>query len=337
MNRLVLPIVRIVCCVAVMIVMTVQSYAQAQRRQAQRRVNASRSLDGVTAHRDLAYAEGDDSRQRLDLYLPESSKPLPVIVWIHGGGWQAGSKDYCLPLRAGFAKQGYAIASIGYRLSDQAQFPAQIEDCKAAIRWLRAHADEYHLDRERVGVWGSSAGGHLAALVASSGDVKEFDVGKNLEQSSAVEAVCDFYGPTDFEAFVTTPDYQRHARANSPEAKLIGGAVLENLEKARRVNPITYVSKDDPPFLIVHGDQDGTVPLNQSELLFNALKKVQVPVHFHTIEGAGHGGRAFSEAPIDELVSDFFEKNLKHPNTQQHGPSASTSKSRAEGERSPPR
>lgn len=266
---------------------------------------------GVTAHRDLAYVAGGHERQKLDLFVPEkAASPLPLIIWIHGGGWQNGSKEGCPPLRSGYTTRGYAVASLNYRLSGDAIFPAQIEDCKAAIRWLRAHAQEYNLDPARFGVWGSSAGGHLVALVGTSGGVKEFDVGANLDQSNHVQAVCDYYGPTDFTVFVTTPGYERHAGANEPEGKLLGGAVLENKAKAARANPITYVDPDDPPFLIVHGDKDGTVPINQSQLLFEALKKAGVSVRFHTITGAGHG-QGFGGPEIEPMVSDFFEKKLK--------------------------
>ena len=225
---------------------------------------------------------------------------LPLIIGIHGGGWQNGSKDGCPPLRNGYTERGYAVASINYRLSGHAVFPAQIEDCKAAIRWLRAHAEEYCLDPQRFGVWGSSAGGHLVALVGTSGDVKAFDVGANLDQSSRVQAACDYFGPTDFMVFVTTPGYETHATANSPEAKLIGGAVAENRDKAARANPITYVSQDDPAFLIVHGDKDPTVPINQSQLLYDALKQAGVSVHFHTIKDAGHG-QGFGGPEIEQI------------------------------------
>ncbi|WP_395744289.1 prolyl oligopeptidase family serine peptidase [Prosthecobacter sp.] len=271
-----------------------------------------RTPAGVKELRDLAYVEGGHERHKLDLYLPEKADgPLPLIIWVHGGGWQNGSKDGCPPLRAGYVAQGYAVASINYRLSGHAVFPAQIEDCKAAIRWLRAHAKEHSLDPQRFGVWGSSAGGHLVALIGTSGDVKEFDVGANLDQSSRVQAVCDYYGPTDFTVFVTTPGYESHATDSSPEAKLIGGAVMQNKDKAARVNSITYVTKDDPPFLIVHGDKDPTVPINQSQLLFEALKKAEVSAHFHTIHGAGHGGPGFAGKNIDDMVSQFFAQRLK--------------------------
>lgn len=267
---------------------------------------------GVQSHRDLIYVEGGHERHKLDLYLPEKADgPLPLIIWVHGGGWQNGSKDGCPPLRGGYLERGCAVASINYRLSGHAVFPAQIEDCKAAVRWLRAHAKEYNLDTKRFGVWGSSAGGHLVALIGTSGDVKEFDVGANLDQSSRVQAVCDYYGPTDFTVFVTTPGYESHATDSSPEAKLIGGAVMQNKDKAARVNPITYVGKDDPPFLIVHGDKDPTVPINQSQLLFEALKQSEVSAHFHTIHGAGHGGLGFAGKNIDEMVSTFFDERLK--------------------------
>lgn len=268
--------------------------------------------EGVKALRDLAYVEGGHERQKLDLYLPEkkAAGPLPVLIWVHGGGWQNGSKEGCPPLRAGYVQQGYAVASLNYRLSGHAVFPAQIEDCKAAIRWLRAHAAEYGLDARRFGVWGSSAGGHLVALLGTSGEVRDFEKGAHLDQPSAVQAVCDFYGPTDFTVFVSTPGYESHATDSSPEAKLLGGAVMANRDKAARVNPITYVDKADPPFLIVHGDKDPTVPLNQSELLYEALAKAGVSARLHTIRGAGHGGAGFAGKEIEEMVAAFFKERL---------------------------
>jgi acetyl esterase/lipase len=283
---------------------------------------------GVKAMRDLAYVEKGHERQKLDLYLPEKADgPLPLIIWVHGGGWQNGTKDGCPPLRGGYLDRGYAVASIGYRLSQHAVFPAQIEDCKSAIRWLRAHAKEYGLDPNRFGVWGSSAGGHLVALIGTSGDVKAFDVGANLDQSSRVQAVCDYYGPTDFtqmDAHAVPGAALKHDDANSPEAKLIGGPVQANKEKAAQASPLTYVSKDDPAFLIVHGDKDPAVPIHQSELLFAALKKDGVSVHFHTIHGAGHGGPGFNAAPVPEMVTTFFDQKLKMKSA---GSEATTSES----------
>ncbi len=268
---------------------------------------------GVVAHRDLAYVESGHDRQKLDLYLPSTrpSSPLPVILWVHGGGWQNGSKASALPLRLGFVAKGYAIASIGYRLSDTAKFPAQIQDVKAAIRWLRAHAAEHGLDPERFVAWGSSAGGHLVALLGTAGDVKAFDVGPHLDRSSRVQAVIDFYGPSDFVRFVETPGYTSHRSPDAPESKLIGGPVLENKDKAAAVSPVTYASKDDAPFLILHGAADPTVPPNQSEALHAALQKAGVASALHILPGAKHGGPEFTAPAALGWIDAFLAKNLK--------------------------
>lgn len=320
------------------LVLAAASVGNAVYGQQDRNGARPRGAEGVKALRDIPYVDSGHERQKLDLYLPEKADgPFPLIIWVHGGGWQNGSKDGCPPLRAGYAARGYAVASIGYRLSGHAIFPAQIEDCKAAIRWLRAHATEYNLDPDRFGVWGSSAGGHLVALLGTSGDVKEFDVGANLDQSSRVQAVCDYYGPTDFIRFVQTPGYEGHANDGSPESKLLGGAVLDHQDRAARVNPITYVTKDDPPFLIVHGDDDRTVPLNQSESLFEALKQSGVSVHFHTIHGAGHGGPGFADPEVEKLVAKFFEKTLKAKTDSSSSPDATTSESTLRGSAPAPR
>ena len=151
---------------------------------------------GYLAKRDVAYVSGGTERQRLDVFFPEkSAKPVPLIVWIHGGAWSAGSKDRCpaLPL----LEDGYAVASVTYRFSQHAVFPAQIEDCRAAVRWLRAHAAELNIDPERIGAWGSSAGGHLVALLGVAGDKTDWDKGENLDQSARVRAVVNWFGPAD--------------------------------------------------------------------------------------------------------------------------------------------
>jgi len=267
-------------------------------------------------HKNLAYIKDGHERQKLDLYLPETvDGATPLIIWIHGGGWVGGSKENAQPLRQDWLARGYAVASINYRLSSHAVFPAQIEDCKAAIRWLRAHAAEYRIDPQRFGVWGSSAGGHLAALVGTSGDVKALDVGAHLDQSSRVQAVCDYYGPTDLLAFVNRPGYEKHASASSPESLLLGGTVQEKPELAKAANPISYISPDDPPFLIVHGDKDPVVPWQQSELLFNALKSAGRGVRFHTIEGAGHGP-GFDGPEVQPMVREFFDRHLAKEKTE---------------------
>lgn len=266
--------------------------------------------EGTKALRDVAYVTNGHWRQKLDLFIPPgATNPLPLIIWIHGGAWLAGSKEQCPALP--FLKRGYAVASINYRLSQHAIFPAQIEDCKAAVRWLRAHAKENNLDPDHFGVWGASAGGHLVALLGTTGDVKKFDVGENLDVSSRVQAVVDFFGPTDFTQmgkYALTNSTINHDATNAPEALLIGGAVPENRDKAAAANPITYITKYDPPFLIMHGNKDNLVPYQQSELLRDALQKAGVPVTLKIVEGAGHG---FGGAQIDRQVAEFFDRRLK--------------------------
>ncbi len=258
---------------------------------------------------NIAYVPNGTERQTLDLYLPSTGTNLPLIVWIHGGGWLEGSKEK--PPGLGFLKHGFAMASINYRFSQDAIFPAQLIDCKAAIRWLRAHALENGIDPGRIGVWGASAGGHLVALLGTTGDVKEFDQGENLGVSSRVQAVCDWFGPTDFTQMTNYPSDIKHDAPDSPEARLIGGPISKNIEKAERANPIHYITKDDPPFLIMHGDKDPAVPLEQSQLLADALQKAGVPVTFHVVPGGGHGGDEFRTQGIREQLYDFLIINLK--------------------------
>jgi acetyl esterase/lipase len=266
--------------------------------------------EGPVVHRDLPYVTNGHERQKLDLYLPKAQGKLPLIIRIHGGAWLAGSKEMEGP--EDFVRNGYAVASINYRLSQHAIFPAQIQDCKAAVRYLRANAQKYNLDPNRFGVWGPSAGGHLAALLGTTGDVNEFDVGENLSVSSRVQAVVDYFGPTDFLQMEEhrLPDGMHHNTPDSPESKLIGGNIQDNPEKAARANPITYVTKDDPPFLIIHGDKDPLVPHHQSELLEAALKKANVPVIFYTVKDGGHG--FFKDPNVPRLTKEFFEKHLKN-------------------------
>ncbi|MGA2621334.1 MAG: alpha/beta hydrolase [Thermoguttaceae bacterium] len=261
---------------------------------------------GIQVHRDLEYIVGGHARNKLDLYLPDKADhPLPVIVWIHGGGWSAGSKEGCpaVPL----VGKGYAAASINYRFSQHAVFPAQIEDCKAAIRWLRANARKYGLDAAHVGVWGASAGGHLVALLGTTGGVKELEgQGGNLDQSSRVQCVVDWFGPTDFSQMGGWQD-----KPDSPMAKLVGGPVRDRLELAAKANPIIYVGKDSAPFLIMHGEEDKLVPMNQSELLDEALRKASAQSTLVRVPKNGHGGPGFTTPESRKRIEEFFDKHLK--------------------------
>jgi acetyl esterase/lipase len=265
---------------------------------------------GTKVMHDLAYVTGGHERQKLDLFLPAGAKQLPLVVWIHGGGWQNGSKTGTAAVSV--LARGYAVASINYRLSSHAIFPALIEDCKAAIRWLRVHASEYGYDGTRIGVWGSSAGGHLVAMLGVTGDVKEFERGENLTVSSRVQAVVDFYGPTELhqmDAQKNQYSTMHHDAPDSPEAKLIGGPLQSNVDKSRRASPITYAAKSNAPILIVHGDADPLVPLPQSEKFLKALQNAQVDASLYVVKGGGHGG--FKDPEVDRLVVAFLDRVLK--------------------------
>ena len=270
-----------------------------------------RSEDDGEVHRDLVYAQVDGVSLQLDVYMPSNPDgKYPLIVWIHGGAWRAGGKARC-PATS-FAERGFVVASIDYRLSQKAIFPAQIMDCKAAIRWLRGNSAKYHIDKQKVGVWGSSAGGHLVALLGTSGGIGKWDqVGGHRDQSSRVTCVVDFFGPTDFlqmDKHALPGSRLTHDAANSPESQLVGGAIQDHPDKVAQTNPITFVTDDDPPFLIVHGDKDPLVPVHQSRLLYDALTKTRVDATLHIVEGAGHGfGR---NEKVDAMVREFFDRHL---------------------------
>jgi arylsulfatase A-like enzyme/acetyl esterase/lipase len=268
----------------------------------------SRLPDGVRRLSNLEYSNPDGKRSiLLDLYLPERKpqKPLPVVVWIHGGGWKAGSKENC-PL-IWLAGEGFAVASIDYRLAWETKWPAQIDDCRVAIRWLRTNAKQYDLDSDHIAAAGGSAGGHLAALVGT------LDSPRGESISSRVQAVCDSYGPSDLLSMplnVPSAGKTDADLAKSNGALLLGGIVRDLPDLARQASAIYQVSKDDPPFLILHGDQDPQVPLVQSEKLHEKLIAAGVPSTLHVVEGAGHGGKAFDAPEIRKLVREFLGKSL---------------------------
>jgi acetyl esterase/lipase len=266
--------------------------------------------DGVRVERDIPYAGTTNPRQTLDLYLPRSpvhSRPLPVVVNIHGGAFLMGDKSMGVHELLGFVAEGdYAVASINYRLSREATWPAQVHDCKAAIRWVRANAARYHIDPDRIGVIGASAGGHLAAMLGASGGVKDLegDLGPHVGTGSTVRCVVDQFGPSDLLAMGGSHDEPR-----SPESLLIGGPLQEHPDRARSASPIAYISKDDPPFLILHGTLDPAVPFSQSERLAKALKAAGVECHFIPVQGAGHGG--FRSPEVPGRIRQFLEKHLR--------------------------
>lgn len=265
---------------------------------------------------NLPYAATDDPRQQVDVYLPERASvpgPLPVIAYIHGGAWSLGSRRMARPQVSPHVASGrYAAVAIGYRLSWQDAWPAQIHDVKAGIRWIRAHADEYGFDASRICAMGSSAGGHLAAEVGTTNGVAavEGSLGSHTDQSSDVQCAVDFFGPSDLTSFEhrQTPTTQRALVA------LLGGKPDEHPEKARQASPLYNVDPDDPPFLIVHGTSDPIVPYAASVDLDAALRSAGVPVVFQTIEGGGHGD--FYSAEIVRRVRAFLERSFYDPKVE---------------------
>ncbi|MDO8682033.1 MAG: alpha/beta hydrolase [Armatimonadota bacterium] len=259
---------------------------------------------------DVEYGKAAGKPLLLDLVLPKESANTfrPVVVWIHGGGWRAGNKSN--NMAAWLADHGYVVASINYRLSNEAKFPAQIYDCKAAIRFLRAHSKQYRIDPYRIGVWGSSAGGHLSALLGTSGGLKELEGDSGSPgYSSRVQAVCDFFGPAD----LTVLGGARISR--NPIVQLLGGPVSANMQLAKLASPVTHITYDDPPILIFHGEDDNLVPIKQSEIFYKALKNAGVDATFVRVKNGGHGFPPTGTEPtleqIKSTVLRFFDKHLK--------------------------
>ena len=274
---------------------------------------APRAPQGVKVLRDLPYADTDNPRQRLDLVLPEKrigNQPLPLVIWIHGGGWRNGDKRSGINRVAPVVTTGrYVGATIGYRLSGEAQWPLQIHDCKAAIRWLRAHAKEYGIDPKRIAVWGSSAGGHLVSMLGVSGEVEvlEGKLGKHLGQSSRVQAVVNYYGPSALLLMSSKPSRIDHDDKDSPESMLIGAPIQKAKFKAQQASPLTHVTKDDAPHLHVHGTKDPLVPFHQSEIYHSALRKAGVESTLITIPEGGHS----APREIDsKQVRKFLDRHL---------------------------
>jgi acetyl esterase/lipase len=272
-------------------------------------------------HKDLAYATLSET-QKLDLYLPTTGgEAFPLVIMVHGGGFMLGDKASGMGLTGvdQLLANGYAVASINYRLSGEAQYPAQIYDAKAAVRFLRANASTYNLNPDRFGAWGASAGGNLVSLLGTTCGVTELegaDLG-NAEQSSCVQAVVDWFGPIDFlkmqEQFEGTDCSANTNDASSPESKLVGAPIQTVPEKVALTNPMNYITPDDAPFFIQNGTADCNIPPAQNKDLADALTAVigTEKVTYVSLEGAGHGGSQFETAENVQLVIGFLDQYLK--------------------------
>jgi acetyl esterase/lipase len=256
--------------------------------------------------RNVRFAQIGERTLEADLYLPDRKSRPPLIVWIHGGAWRGGSKNG-IPLGK-LVDDGYAIFSVDYRLSTEVKFPAQIHDIKAAIRFLRAHGEEWHLTPEQIVVAGDSAGGHLAALVGVSNGMAELEgkVGECLTQSSAVQGIISFYGAANLTTILkqSTP---HGLSVRIPALDLLLGGQPETVpELARLASPVYQVDQHDPPLLLLHGDQDEQMPVNQSLELYGAYKKAKASVQLEIVHGAGHGGAMFYDDERLHIVRKFL-------------------------------
>lgn len=262
-----------------------------------------------TIDSDVQYCTGGGQPLLMDVFLPKhrNRTPTPAVLWIHGGGWERGDKNGSSGAEL-LAGAGFVTASLFYRLSGDWPFPADIEDCKCAIRYLRANAAKYGIDPDRIGVAGASAGGHLAELVATA------PPGAGLEGnggwpnvSSEVQAAAAYYGVSDF----TVGEMQFQHHTGKVVIKLFRGTEKEKPELYRQASPIVYVSKESPPLLLAHGEEDELVPFEQSVRMAKAYRKVGAPVEFIRVKNAGHDFQQMGASPISPGVEEIHRKTIE--------------------------
>jgi acetyl esterase/lipase len=264
-------------------------------------------------YRDIVFASTPERELVVDLFVPTDVANPPLAVYIHGGGWRSGTHK-TVPVKW-IADNGFALASIEYRRSQEAKFPAQIFDCKGAIRWLRANARQYGYDASRIAVVGTSAGGQLAALLGTTAGVGELegDIGGNLDQDSSVQAIVDYFGATDFLLRAETQP-QKTERPGSVAHDLFGGSVAEKPELARQASAAFFVSKDDPPLLTIHGSADPTVLINQSERIVAAYGEQDLDAALSVVPDATHSDARFFAGDVKRAVLDFLKKHFPNSN-----------------------
>lgn len=268
----------------------------------------------VISTEDLVYAEADGSKLMLNLYRPAGDGQVPAVLYLHGGGWRHGDRTTDVDTRVlPVARAGLAVATIDYRLAPRATYPAQIHDVKAATRWLRGHAAEHGLRAGRVGVWGASAGAMLGTLAAlTPGDqALEGSLGDEGSQSSALDAVVHWFGPTDFVATATRTPMEAGLLPPPPESVLFGEGAADNVAATvAPASPIERIHAGAPPFLIIHGDRDRMVPLADAQAFHEALSRAGVENSMVTVGGAGHEDPRFQQPTILGLTAAFLLASL---------------------------
>lgn len=260
---------------------------------------------------------------QLDLLQPQKKTKMPAIVYVTGGGFINANKDNGIQLRNYLAEKGYVVASITYRVAPTAKFPQPLEDVKASIRYLRAHADQWNIDKDRIGIIGGSAGGYLSAFAGTTSGTKTFDKGENLQESSKVSCAVDLYGLSDLSqvGMDYSPEVQQlHKSAGATEALWVNGSpvfggkdggVLADPKATEAANPIAYIGKNSAPMLLMHGTADKVVSPGQTDLLYQALKAKGVPAERYEIPGAAHGGVYWVQDKVLQVIGDFFDRYLK--------------------------
>lgn len=255
----------------------------------------------------IEFANPDDQHLTLDLARPDGEGPFPAVVCIHGGGFREGDQSYYDATCEDLARHGYVAITINYRLAPQFPFPAAVEDCKAAVRWLRANADKYHIDPDRIGTVGCSAGGTLAEFLGVTGDQKKYEgTGGNPDQSSKVKCVVEFFGANDL-----TKSYDKSTDAATVLPLYLGGNLEEARERHVEASPITWVTAKSAPTLCIHGTEDELVALEQSELMVDKLKAAGVEAKLLVMKGAGHGFEGEQQEQADKAMIKFFDAHLK--------------------------
>lgn len=280
----------------------------------------------IRLNADFVYSEtfnnmGRPIKLSMDVIQPFSPEPLPAVLFVTGGGFMDAPKTKFIGQRVDMARAGYVVASIDYRVVPMVTFPGMLEDVKSAVRYMRANAQKFGIDPERIAIMGESAGGYLAAIAATTNGMTEFDKGANLDQSSDVQAAIDLYGLSDLTRVAADYDTERQKKHESeaiPEAMLVngvpfmeGGAISSDLDKAAYANPITHISKNTPPFLLMHGDQDPIVSPSQTAILHDALIEKGIDSTRYVVKGADHAGFLWYQPEIMQKVIEFLDENLK--------------------------